>query len=309
MRESLRASHPIAQLLILLFFGVLAMLLLAGITMIPFLLAGYSLDTIAASNSSSKANTDEIFFLKVLQLVQAIGLFMAPYIAYRFLLRENRYKPTELPYVKIISTLIFGFAMMSAFPLINYLAEWNSALVFPVESINAWMQSTEQNTEHLIRLFLDTDTIGGLLFNLVLIAFIPAVGEELLFRGTFQPLMLKTFKGNYHLAIWVTAFWFSFIHLQFLGFFPRLLLGAILGYAAHWSGSLILPMIGHFVNNALAVLVAFFIGLDTLNSEVETLGSSNDQIQLVLLSLLVLSGGLYLIYRDSTFDVTKEIEA
>ncbi len=309
MRESLRASHPIAQLLILLFFGVLAMLLLAGITMIPFLLAGYSLDTIAASNSSSKANTDEIFFLKVLQLVQAIGLFMAPYIAYRFLLRENRYKPTELPYVKIISTLIFGFAMMSAFPLINYLAEWNSALVFPVESINAWMQSTEQNTEHLIRLFLDTDTIGGLLFNLVLIAFIPAVGEELLFRGTFQPLMLKTFKGNYHLAIWVTAFWFSFIHLQFLGFFPRLLLGAILGYAAHWPGSLILPMIGHFVNNALAVLVAFFIGLDTLNSEVETLGSSNDQIQLVLLSLLVLSGGLYLIYRDSTFDVTKEIEA
>lgn len=309
MRESLRSSHPIAQLLILLVFGVLAMLLLAGITMIPFLFAGYGLDALAASNSLSKADTDEIFFLKVLQLVQAIGLFIAPYIVYRIILREDRYKPTELPYVGIISALVFGFAMFSAFPLINYLAEWNSALVFPVESINTWMQSTEQNAEHLIRLFLDTDTIGGLIFNLVLIALIPAVGEELLFRGTFQPLMLKTFKGNYHLAIWVTAFWFSFIHLQFLGFFPRLLLGAILGYAAHWSGSLILPMIGHFVNNALAVLVAFFIGLDTLDSEVETLGSSNDQIQLVLLSILVLSGGLYIVYRDSTFDEAKEIEA
>ena len=68
-------------------------------------------------------------------------------------------------------------------------------------------------------------------------------------------------------------------------------------------------MIGHFVNNALAVLVAFFIGLDTLDSEVETLGSSNDQIQLVLLSILVLSGGISLVYRDSTFDEAKEIEA
>jgi membrane protease YdiL (CAAX protease family) len=309
MRESLRSLHPIAQLLILLVFGLLAMLLLAGITMIPFLLAGYSLDALAGSNSLSTADIDKIFFLKVMQLAQAIGLFIAPYIVYRIFLREDRYKPTELPYVGIISALIFGFAMFSAFPLINYLAEWNSALVFPIDSVNTWMQSTEQNAEHLIRLFLDTDTIGGLIFNLVLIALIPAVGEELLFRGTFQPLMLKTFKGNYHLAIWVTAFWFSFIHLQFLGFFPRLLLGAILGYGAHWSGSLILPMIGHFVNNALAVLVAFFTGLDTLDSEVETLGSSNDQIQLVLLSILVLSGGLSLVYRDSTFDEAKEIEA
>ena len=309
MRESFRSSHPISQLLILLLLGVAVMLLLAGITMIPFLLAGFSLETIGASNSLTADDTDEILFLKVLQLVQAIGLFIAPYVVYRFVLKQDQYKATSLPYVGLLSALIFGFAMFSAFPLINFLAEWNSGLVFPVDSINTWMQSTEKNAEHLIRLFLDTSSIGGLIFNLVLIALIPAVGEELLFRGAFQPLMLKTFKGNYHLAIWVTAFWFSFIHLQFLGFFPRMLLGAILGYAAHWSGSLILPMIGHFVNNALAVLVAFFIGLDSLDENVETLGSTNDQLQLVFLSVLLLSGGLYLVYRDSTFDENTETKA
>ena len=111
MRESLRSLHPIAQLLILLVFGLLAMLLLAGITMIPFLLAGYSLDALAGSNSLSTADIDKIFFLKVMQLAQAIGLFIAPYIVYRIFLREDRYKPTELPYVGIISALIFGFAL------------------------------------------------------------------------------------------------------------------------------------------------------------------------------------------------------
>ena len=309
MRESLRSSHPVIQLLILLLFGVVAMLVLAGVTMIPFLLAGYSLDALSSTQSLSSSDTNEIFFLKVLQLAQALGLFIAPYVVYRLLLKENQYQAAQLPFVGILSALVFGFAMFSAFPLINYLAEWNSGLVFPINAINDWMQSTERNAEHIIRLFLETDTIGGLAFNLFLIALLPAVGEELLFRGTFQPLMLKTFKGNYHMAIWVTAFWFSFIHLQFLGFFPRLLLGAVLGYGAHWSGSLILPMIGHFVNNALAVLVAYFIGMDTLDSNAETLGSTNDQIQLVLLSILLLCGGIYLVYRDSTFDEHPNIQA
>ena len=285
------------------------MILLVGITMIPFLITGYSMDALAAGPFLSETDVDAIFFLKVLQIVQALGLFITPYFVYRYFLQEDHYKAIRLPYVGILSAVIFGFAMFSAFPLINFLAEWNSELVFPIESINTWIQQTEKTAEHLIKLFLGTKSIGGLVFNLFLIALLPALGEELLFRGTFQPLMLKTFKGNYHVAIWVTAFWFSFIHLQFLGFFPRMLLGAVLGYAAHWSGSLILPMIGHFVNNALAVLVAFFIGIETLDSNAETLGSTSDQIQLVMLSILLLCGGLYLVYRDSSFDNIPEIKA
>lgn len=285
------------------------MILLVGITMIPFLIKGYSMDALAAGPSLSETDVDAIFFLKVLQIVQTLGLFITPYFVYRCFLQEDHYKTIRLPYVGILSAVIFGFAMFSAFPLINFLAEWNSELVFPIESINTWIQQTEKTAEHLIKLFLGTKSIGGLVFNLFLIALLPALGEELLFRGTFQPLMLKTFKGNYHVAIWVTAFWFSFMHLQFLGFFPRMLLGAVLGYAAHWSGSLMLPMIGHFVNNALAVLVAFFIGIETLDSNAETLGSTTDQIQLVMLSILLLCGGIYLVYRDSSFDKIPEIKS
>jgi membrane protease YdiL (CAAX protease family) len=309
MRESIQSSHPIIQLLVFLLFGFIAMIVLAGIALIPFLIAGYGIETLGAGQSLSESDTGAIFMLKVMQMAQAVGLFIVPYLMYRWLLKEDEYKVFSLPYVGVFSALIFGAAMFSAFPLINFLASWNADLTFPIESIDQWIQKTETGAEHLIKLFLATDSAAGLVFNLVLIALIPAVGEELLFRGTVQPLMLKSFKGNYHLAIWVTAFWFSFIHLQFLGFFPRLLLGAILGYAAHWSGSLILPMIGHFTNNALAVLVAYFIGLDALDSDAEMIGSTSDQLQLVLMSSVLLVGGMFLVYRDSNFRANSNLEA
>jgi len=302
MREDFRRAHPVIQLTILILLGFGAMFVLAVIAFIPFYLNGFDLETLSSAKNLGPENTVEILMFKVMQMAQAIGLFIAPYVAYRYLVHDDTYSPFRLKHVGSVAALVFAAAMFSAFPLINFLAGWNASLAFPIDSVNEWIQHTEKDAEGLIRLFLETDSILGLCFNLFIIALIPAVGEEMLFRGTFQPFMLKTFKRNYHLAIWVTAFWFSFLHLQFLGFFPRLLLGAVLGYAAHWSGSLVLPMIGHFMNNALAVLVAYFIGLDALDSDVETLGADQGQWSLAIMSTILLSMGMWLIYRRSSFN-------
>jgi uncharacterized protein len=301
MREDFRGAHPVFQLVILILLGFGAMFVLAVIAFIPFYLNGYGLEVLSNAKHLTTDDSLEVIMIKVMQIAQAIGLFIAPYAAYRYLVHDNTYHPFQLKHVGGISAIVFAAAMFSAFPMINFLAGWNASITFPIDSVNDWIHHTEKDAENLIRLFLETDSIGGLLFNLLIIALIPAIGEEMLFRGTFQPLMLKTFKGKYHFAIWVTAFWFSFLHLQFLGFFPRLLLGAVLGYAAHWSGSLLLPMIGHFMNNALAVLVAYFIGLDALDGSVETLGADQGQLSIALLSTLLLVAGMRLIYRRSRF--------
>jgi membrane protease YdiL (CAAX protease family) len=63
---------------------------------------------------------------------------------------------------------------------------------------------------------------------------------------------------NYHVAIWVTAILFSALHMQFYGFLPRMLLGAMFGYVFYWSGSLWLPILGHFINNGSVVTLSFF---------------------------------------------------
>jgi hypothetical protein len=62
---------------------------------------------------------------------------------------------------------------------------------------------------------------------------------------------------NIHVAIWISAFFFSAIHVQFFGFVPRMLLGALFGYLYYWSGNLWVPMFAHFVNNGFAVCMIY----------------------------------------------------
>ena len=146
--------------------------------------------------------------------------------------------------------------MLLAIPGINLLSAWNQQLELPecMSGIEQWMRMQEDAAEQLTEQFLRVDTLGGLLVNIGLMALLPAVGEELTFRGVVQGM----FTRNKHVAIWATAAIFSFVHMQFYGFLPRMLLGAMFGYMLWWTGSLWVPMLMHFVNNCAAVVVAFW---------------------------------------------------
>jgi uncharacterized protein len=89
-----------------------------------------------------------------------------------------------------------------------------------------------------------------------LVAVIPGIGEEMLFRGTVQQQFARIIK-NPHIAIWLSAAFFSAIHFQFEGFLARMILGALLGYLFYWSNNLWIPIIVHFLNNGLQVIGMF----------------------------------------------------
>jgi len=80
---------------------------------------------------------------------------------------------------------------------------------------------------------------------------------------------------NIHAAIWVTAFIFSAIHVQFYGFLPRILLGAAFGYMAVWSGSLWLPILAHFINNAVGVIAFYIVRKQSITFDIENVGAEN----------------------------------
>ncbi len=122
-----------------------------------------------------------------------------------------------------------------------------------------WAQSIEEDATRMINALLTMEGPFELLLNLLIIALVPAVGEELLFRGVFQKVLSSTLK-NEHVAIWVTAFFFSVMHMQFEGFIPRFLLGAILGYLFSWSRSLWVPIAAHFFFNGIQVLLKYLVG-------------------------------------------------
>ncbi len=236
--------------------------------------------------------------LKWMQGCSAIGLFVAPPLLFAYFTKHQ----LGWNHVNRQQILLAVAFMMLSMPFINGLAVWNEGLHLPsfLGSLESWIRQAEAEAMRMTEAFLIMDTPLDLLINLVVIAIIPAVGEELLFRGVIQKLFLK-WNGKVHLSVWLTAFVFSAVHMQFLGFFPRLILGAVLGYMLVWSGSLWLPIVAHFTNNAFAVLLTYFIGMDKINPSVEKLGAEGGSV--VLISGL---GGLLLLYLLKDMPAKKQ---
>jgi membrane protease YdiL (CAAX protease family) len=207
----------------------------------------------------------------------------------------------------LFSIIIAVLIIFIANPLINFTGELNAKLSLPesLSKLENWMKSTEESLAQLTKLYLKTESIGGLMFNLFMIALIPAIGEEFLFRGVIQRILSEWTKNN-HLAIWLSAILFSALHFQFYGFLPRAILGAMFGYLFVISGNLWLPMIAHFINNAAAVVAYYLYGEGILNVDPEKIGINSKYQTTVIISSIMLIA-LYLIFKK--YETFKKLKA
>ena len=149
--------------------------------------------------------------------------------------------------------------------------EWNYHFKFPefLQAFETWAREREALAEELTKFFTQFSSTGEFVFGLIVIALFPAIGEELVFRGLIQNELFRASK-NHHVAIWTSAILFSAFHMQFFGFVPRLLLGALFGYLYLWSGSLVIAMIAHFVNNGFSLLMMYLNQLGVIEMDVDT---------------------------------------
>ncbi|MDD3479168.1 MAG: CPBP family intramembrane metalloprotease [Paludibacteraceae bacterium] len=213
--------------------------------------------------------------MKWLQLVQTVFTFVLPaFLLAHFVGQGVSY----LKFTSIRSSLMWlGVILLMplALPAVNWLKSLNDMVVLPhfMSGVELWMQQMEHQSELLTEKFLSVSSYSALALNLLVMAAIPALGEELFFRGILQTVLGE--KLNRHLAVWITAFIFSAIHLQFYGFLPRFCLGAALGYLFLFSGSIWASIVAHFVNNALAVLLFFLTFNGYLTFDMDALGTQN----------------------------------
>ena len=275
-----KSSATKIGLLFLLIFISLILHTLAGSVIVLFF-SDFGL-------SQDLSNQIVVNYLKVLQLFSAVGLFVTPTLFYGYL--------TDFDY-----KLLFNFKRQSAFlviviimlitPFIVWLLEMNMSIPFP-----DWILRLGNDSEKIVDSFLKMNHLGDLLFNILVIAIVPAIGEELLFRGYLQQSFSK-WLSNPHAAIIVTAVLFSAIHLHFQGFFPRFILGVLLGYLFYWSGSLWLPIIAHFVNNTKAVIFSYptFIIDSGVNSVLSAVDDSSIMPLFSFASVVVL---LFMFYKS-----------
>ena len=218
--------------------------------------------------------------LKLAQGISSILMFVVPPIVYYYITRRDHpmqqlgFREVASPAGMLLITSVL--LMFISLPVTNQLTTWNEALKLggAFEKVEAWMKNLEETAAAVTERMLNVDTFGGLLLNLIVIALIPAVGEELTFRGVLQQALTRKMK-NPHVAIILSAAIFSFIHFQFYGFLPRMFLGILLGYMFYITGSLWTSMLMHFLNNGTAVVLYFLNNRGIIDIDVNHFGAMN----------------------------------
>ena len=295
-----RDSHPFVKLIIALFISLiifLVFMIIAIIVALPvFHLNIFELQEVF----SDFENVSNVGVLKYFQIIQTLGLFVVPPFVIVFLFYREVGESLQLKNLPELQVSVKVFLIMIiGLPVINLLAMWNAQIDLPqwLDSVEQWMKVTEESAEKLTEMFLSADNTGEFLINFLMIAILPAIGEELLFRGILQRYLIEWLK-NKHIGVLITSILFSALHLQFFGFIPRLLLGIFFGYLLLWSRNLWLPILAHFINNGVAVIFYFIFGAEVVEKEINSIGTESGTLffalgSLVLVTLLVIS-----VYRE-----------
>ncbi|MBJ2185483.1 CPBP family intramembrane glutamic endopeptidase [Paramuribaculum intestinale] len=237
--------------------------------------------------------------LRIAAILQDLLMFVVPTIATAVIV--TRY-PARLLMIDSRPTafgiLLTVLAIIVMIPFMNVIVAWNESIRFPesMSALEEFMKNAEANAAAMTRQLMGTDTIGSIIMSILIIGLLAGFSEELFFRGALQRL-LSTAGMNIHVAIWLTAFIFSAVHMQFYGFVPRMLLGAMFGYMAVWSGSLWIAVIAHATNNSLVVIAQSVA--DSGGADINQMATDATPLSMAIavISLMATVGIMYMFYR------------
>lgn len=246
------------------------------------------LTTLDENSSLSTRN-----FVRLANLISHLFTFTIPSLVVAYIFFRRRWASflqlDRSPQSQNI--LLSIFFILAAFPIAQTTYWINQQLPIP-----EWAQEMETSATGMLKSLLVMESPLELLFNLLVVAVLPAIGEELLFRGIIQR-NLERLSGRPHLAVWLAGAIFSAIHLQFEGFIPRLILGAALGYLLYWTRNLWVPIAAHFIFNGMQVAAQY-----VLEGKVESLDLEevqDPQWGAFAMGLAVIFGTGYYIRKNS----------
>lgn len=268
---------------ILTFFGMaLAGLVVGAIVM------GLVVGVMGVSAASLRINT----------VIQDVTVFILPALATAVMVS---WRPADMLGLRrgftVFQLLCAVAVMVCSMPVMNLLIEWNASLSLPswASGLEAWMKATEENAQAAIKMIMEGPGAGVTIVAVLIVGVLAGLSEELFFRGALQRI-LGSGRLNVHAAIWITAVIFSLFHMQFYGFFPRVLLGAFFGYLLWWSGSIWLPVLMHALNNSIYVIAE----RSSMSETVNQLGTSD--IWMILGSVICTAALIYKLAKSRTRD-------
>lgn len=214
--------------------------------------------------------------------IQTLTTFILPAIIFGLLYYYRSFfsyfELTQFPGLQVLGLSMV--ILIAGYPLVQVSYELNQLI-----PVTDWMRDMENDAAAMLGEILSMNSTGDFILTLVMVAVLPAIGEELVFRGIFQKQLAEWTRSPI-LSIWMAAFIFSAIHMQFEGFLPRMVLGGILGHLYYWTKTLWVPIIIHFINNGVQVSVLYFSGMDL--SQIDESSSGKIEWWVVILSTAVL---------------------
>ena len=222
--------------------------------------------------------------------LQSIFVFIIPALIYSRCVSRRPAKVLDLnipPSVLGILGVVFIFVL--GLPFLNQMIYWNESVHFPasMSGLETSFHEMEDRAMAATEILLSTTSFVGMICGVLIIGVLTGFAEELFFRGALQNLLVKYGIGV-NIAIWTSAFIFSFLHFQFFGFIPRLLLGAFFGYLLYWTSSIWVSAFAHALNNSLVVVTSWMIRRGFMNESIESLGVAENGFPFVALLSAVL---------------------
>jgi uncharacterized protein len=287
--------HPILNIILIFIIVGLAFIFVGPFIGIFLALPFYDGGIMDLANAVGDVGSDPAIKIP-LYIMQAsatvVGLIIAPTMLMRgtqtSVPQLFRNKKFEIAPIIIIALLVVAFMGFN-----SIFIEWNEKMRLP-DGLDQWARSYEEAAAELTKFLTTFDNAGQFIIALIVIAVLPAIGEEIVFRGLIQNEFFRATR-NAHVSIWLAAFFFSAIHFQFFGFVPRLLLGALFGYLYYWSGNLWMAILAHFVNNGLSVFAMYMYQRGSLTLDLETPEAA--PLSVVAISTVVTGGLLYYFYK------------
>lgn len=297
-------THPLFNLVIIacVAFGsvVVAQFIALGIAVGVYGIELGSLQALLSNPNKDIPHIKEIYWI-VQGGTLLLGMGGGAFLYQKWVAKQNF---SDLNTHKSISLWGIGLSVLIfilAIPIASELMRWNNSLHFG--SFDRQIRDLENQAKMIVDLITQMDSFAEMLIVLFVIAVIPAFAEEYLFRGLVQNEFLRWLK-NPHITVWLTAAIFSAVHFQFLGFFPRLFLGVLLGYLYVWSGNIFYPMLGHFCNNGLQVLALYLYQRKMIGEDIASEDYPIPVAVLIVTSILLLGN---LLYANRFFKQSKSL--
>ena len=299
-----RVPNTWRSLLVLVGFILVGMSvgnILAVLMLVKILGSGHEMASMDIINTLIRSPQDVPngwYALLLLQATAHVSTYLIPPLLYwHYIERRNLYDFRTRPFTQPTLWGLTLLVVLAFMPFNSLIIEWNAGMKLPemLGGVERWMRNQEDQLARLTSFMTAFDTPVQLVVAMLVIGILPAIGEEVLFRGVLQRKLTEHWV-NPQLAIWVAAALFSAIHVQFYGFLPRLLLGALFGYLYYWSGSLLIAIFAHFVNNGIMVLMLYLYHRKLVDYNIE----DNESVswESALASFVVTAALLYGIWRQ-----------